>query len=168
MTVTIALPRVPGEFSGRVFARTRTRIRRFSSHSKDDKSNRERAARLLSPFPSHSIRFRASLPSPWRALPRIVFSRTHVRGGTHLLKAIHYDSKIISSDSSRQRRGRHPIKPYVAASEATVRIRPSLLVRFSLRPGRRFACRRTFRFSSFFPSLVAQSLLAPNSDQSSN
>lgn len=45
----------------------------------------------------------------------------------HLLKAIHYDSKIISFDSSRQRRGRHPIKSYVAAPETTIRIRRASL-----------------------------------------
>lgn len=45
----------------------------------------------------------------------------------HLLKAIHYDSKIISFDSSRQRRGRHPIKSYVAAPETTIRTRRASL-----------------------------------------
>lgn len=45
----------------------------------------------------------------------------------HLLKAIHYDSKIISFDSSRQQRGRHPIKSYVAAPETTIRIRRAFL-----------------------------------------
>lgn len=45
----------------------------------------------------------------------------------HLLKAIHYDSKIISFDLSRQWRGRHPIKSYVAASETTIRIRRTCL-----------------------------------------
>ena len=47
----------------------------------------------------------------------------------HLLKAIHYDSKIISFDSSRRRRGRHPIKslPLKQAAEYKVPPRSFLL-----------------------------------------
>jgi len=72
----------------------------------------------------------------------------------HLLKVIHYDSKIISFDSSRQRRGRHPIKSYVAAPETTIRIRrASLYISFVF-----FSCapvvhRYTCYF--FFPSLLS-------------
>lgn len=70
----------------------------------------------------HYFFFFSNLPSA------CVVSYFHARTRRlHLLKAIHYDSKIISFDSSRQRRGRHPIKSYVAAPETTIRIRRASL-----------------------------------------
>lgn len=67
-------------------------------------------------FLSHSVCFRTPAVGV-----RCHASYFHARTRRlHLLKAIHYDSKIISFDSSRQRRGRHPIKSYVAASETSI------------------------------------------------
>lgn len=63
----------------------------------------------------------------------------------HTLKAIYYDSKIISYDSSRRRRGRHPIKSYVAAPETAI-LNKSLLLLI------RSSCVCAFRrICSFFP-----------------
>lgn len=106
---------------------------------------RRSCPRLCRPSPFSPLpRSRSSFWAPRRrrALPRIVFSRTHAER-LHLLKAIHYDSKIISFDSSRRRRGRHPIKSYVAAPETSSRIQGACSHISRLR--------RAFSFPPFVP-----------------
>jgi len=105
------------------------------------------------------ILFFRLLPSACVATHRIF---THARR-LHLLKAIHYDSKIISFDSSRQWRGRHPIKSYVAAPETTeydeppctfLSYKPPVLSLYIVIPVTLFFSSIPSRFVATFPEAV--------------
>lgn len=93
--------------------RSRARVY-FSSRSVSP--GLSQSALVFSPFP----RSRSSFWAPSSTCFATYFHARTRR--LHLLKAIHYDSKIISWDSSRRWRGRHPIKSYVAAPETSNRI----------------------------------------------